>query len=238
MAWNLLEACLHGGGGPQIGEVTCGGLPHLSCKRDQINMRALWTGQWPHLPGVTYFHVNRTSFDVIWRTWTYDDEFSFLFLNLSKLLKNSTPGKVVCIWHIERVQIDTIKERKCIFLLTLSLPSSSTLLKIPSVLDWKISKHVWDLIFLHNNFIRNAFSYSNFQYSRKCHCQYQLYWGTFFQECFWSRSINSRVRFYRSIKPRDETLRSFIKHYITYEKSKTHNLRNWKNQINYSKVRH
>ena len=32
-------ACLHGGGGPQVGEVTCGGLPHLSCKRDQIKMR-------------------------------------------------------------------------------------------------------------------------------------------------------------------------------------------------------
>ena len=33
-----LRACLHGGGGPQIGEVTCGGLPHLSCRRDQIKM--------------------------------------------------------------------------------------------------------------------------------------------------------------------------------------------------------
>ena len=33
------RACLHGGGGPQIGEVTCGGSPHLSCKRDQIKMR-------------------------------------------------------------------------------------------------------------------------------------------------------------------------------------------------------
>ena len=28
-----------GGGGPQTGEVTCGGSPHLSCKRDQIKMR-------------------------------------------------------------------------------------------------------------------------------------------------------------------------------------------------------
>ena len=27
---------LRGGRGPQIGEVTCGGSPHLSCKRDQI----------------------------------------------------------------------------------------------------------------------------------------------------------------------------------------------------------
>ena len=26
-------------------------------------------------------------------TWKYDDEFSFPFLNLNKILKNSTPGK-------------------------------------------------------------------------------------------------------------------------------------------------
>ena len=36
-----LKACLYGRGGPQIGEVTCGGTPHLSCKRDQIK---IWTG--------------------------------------------------------------------------------------------------------------------------------------------------------------------------------------------------
>ena len=34
-----LRACLHGGGGPQVGEVKYGGSPHLSCKRDQIKMR-------------------------------------------------------------------------------------------------------------------------------------------------------------------------------------------------------
>ena len=32
---NRLRACLHGGGGSQVGEVTCGWSPHLSCKRDQ-----------------------------------------------------------------------------------------------------------------------------------------------------------------------------------------------------------
>ena len=32
-------AFLHGGGGPQGGEVTCGGSPHLSCELDQIEMR-------------------------------------------------------------------------------------------------------------------------------------------------------------------------------------------------------
>ena len=46
---------------------------------------------------------------VFWRTSTHDDKFSFLFLNLDKVLKNSTPGKVACTWHIEQVQIDTIK---------------------------------------------------------------------------------------------------------------------------------
>ena len=34
-----LRACLHEGRGPQVGEVTCGGLPHLTCKRDHIKMR-------------------------------------------------------------------------------------------------------------------------------------------------------------------------------------------------------
>ena len=33
-----VRACLHGGGGPQIGERGCGGPLHLSCKRDQIKM--------------------------------------------------------------------------------------------------------------------------------------------------------------------------------------------------------
>ena len=28
-----LRRCLHGGGVPQVGEVTCGGSPHLSCER-------------------------------------------------------------------------------------------------------------------------------------------------------------------------------------------------------------
>ena len=35
----VLRACSPGGGGSQIGEVTCGGSPHLSCKRDKTKMR-------------------------------------------------------------------------------------------------------------------------------------------------------------------------------------------------------
>ena len=34
-----LRACLREGGGPQEGEVTCGKLPHLTCKCDHIKMR-------------------------------------------------------------------------------------------------------------------------------------------------------------------------------------------------------
>ena len=61
-------ASLHEGGGPHIGEVTCGGSPHLSCKRDQIKMRDYvdWrvTHQsgLSHLPGVPHLHVNRLGF--------------------------------------------------------------------------------------------------------------------------------------------------------------------------------
>ena len=34
-----VRACVHGDGGTQIGGVTCGESPHLTCKRDQIKMR-------------------------------------------------------------------------------------------------------------------------------------------------------------------------------------------------------
>ena len=34
-----IRAYLHGGGGPQVGEVTFVKLPHLTCKRDHIKMR-------------------------------------------------------------------------------------------------------------------------------------------------------------------------------------------------------
>ena len=35
----FLRACLPGGGGPQVGEVTCRGSPRLTCKRDHIKMK-------------------------------------------------------------------------------------------------------------------------------------------------------------------------------------------------------
>ena len=56
---------LRGGGGPQIGEVTCGRSPHLSCKCDQLKMRDYIDSRLPHLsslphlPGAPHLHVNR-----------------------------------------------------------------------------------------------------------------------------------------------------------------------------------
>ena len=63
--WNSSKGLFTWRWGPQIGEVTCGGSPHLSCKRDQIKMRD-YMDRWithqsrlPHLPGVTQLLVIR-----------------------------------------------------------------------------------------------------------------------------------------------------------------------------------
>ena len=60
-----LRACLHEGGGPQVAEVTWGGFPRLTCKRDHIKMRdqmdrrVTHQSGLPHLSGVPHLHVNR-----------------------------------------------------------------------------------------------------------------------------------------------------------------------------------
>ena len=55
-----------GGGVEQVGEVTRGGSPHLSCKRNQIKIRDYMVDRrvthlsgLPHLPGVPRLHLNR-----------------------------------------------------------------------------------------------------------------------------------------------------------------------------------
>ena len=46
-----LRVCFtSGGGGPLIGEVTCGGSPHLSCKRDQIKIEIITSPTWGPAP--------------------------------------------------------------------------------------------------------------------------------------------------------------------------------------------
>ena len=53
------RACLHGGGGPQIDEVTYGGHPTYHVNAIKLNWEIVWTGGLPHLPGVPHLHVNR-----------------------------------------------------------------------------------------------------------------------------------------------------------------------------------
>ena len=50
---------MEGGGGPQKGDVTCGGSPHLTCKLDQIKNKKLYgqAGYLTHL--FLYLDVNR-----------------------------------------------------------------------------------------------------------------------------------------------------------------------------------
>ena len=45
----FLRACLPGGGGAQVGEVTCRGSPRLTCKRDHIKMKN-YMDRWVTLP--------------------------------------------------------------------------------------------------------------------------------------------------------------------------------------------
>ena len=52
-----LKACLYGGWGPQLGEVTCGGSPHLSCKRDQVKMRDYMDRRVTHQSGLPHLPV-------------------------------------------------------------------------------------------------------------------------------------------------------------------------------------
>ena len=62
--WSV-KACLHEGGVPQVSEVTCGGLPLLSCTHDQIKMRDYMDRRVTPPERVTsptwgpYLHVNR-----------------------------------------------------------------------------------------------------------------------------------------------------------------------------------
>ena len=74
-----------------------------------------------------------SQFAVLWRTWTYDDEFSFLFLNLNKILKLQLQEKSPAfdILSGSKHTWSSLKECKFIFLPTFSLTSSSSLLKVP-----------------------------------------------------------------------------------------------------------
>ena len=87
-----LGACLHGGGGPQVGEAACSGSPQPSCKRDQIKMRDYMerrvTSPRPLVPSSEERKHKSTTLK------TQDNDFLFLFLDFDtafriQLQKNS-----------------------------------------------------------------------------------------------------------------------------------------------------
>ena len=45
------------------------------------------------LTSIIRIRLETSQCDVLWRTWAYDDKFSFLYLNMDKILKNSPPKK-------------------------------------------------------------------------------------------------------------------------------------------------
>ena len=51
----VIRACLHEGGVPQVGEVTCGGLLHLSCKCDHTKGLFTWSGGPRSIVGLVSF---------------------------------------------------------------------------------------------------------------------------------------------------------------------------------------
>ena len=75
-----LRACLPGGGGPQISEVTCGGSPHLQCKRDQIKMRDYMVRRVTPPKREAILRTVRKYFVYI---------LSYILLNLSRIRSNS-----------------------------------------------------------------------------------------------------------------------------------------------------
>ena len=57
---DVLRACSHGGGGPQVGEVTrIGGVTLLSIYSLTLMMFTFYTFTLPRLFGVPHLHVNR-----------------------------------------------------------------------------------------------------------------------------------------------------------------------------------
>ena len=58
-------------------------------------------------------HCTTTTWNLL--IWRFMEDVNILrrislhLFSLNKILKNSTPGKVACMWHTERIQIDAIK---------------------------------------------------------------------------------------------------------------------------------
>ena len=91
-----------------------------------------------HFFAVTaWLQCETSQFHVLWRTWTQDNNFLFLFMNLDTVHYNKFNScKIANIWQIKRVGILgwwSWKQPKFTCWVTFSLPLQSLFLKIPII---------------------------------------------------------------------------------------------------------
>ena len=92
-----LRTCLHGGGGPQTGRVTCGGMGHPTYHVNVIKLKweIIWTGWLPHLPGVSHLHVNR---HLGWLKILTANPLRFNLLRIIKYKVDRTTLRKLAVW--------------------------------------------------------------------------------------------------------------------------------------------
>ena len=73
-----------------------------------------------------------SKFDVLWRTWTYEDEFSFLFLNFLNEFNSRESGLHLTYWAgPNRRDYVSLKERKFFFFSDVFTADVVAFLKVP-----------------------------------------------------------------------------------------------------------
>ena len=117
------RACLHEGGGPRIGEVTCGGSPHLSCKchqlkmRDYMDRRVTWVTS---TTWVLHLHVNRS-------LNCFHFHFNAVGLKVLNLYTAFHQERIILILLIHKVSRQYLREEKA--LQNMNFSSSQTKLR-------------------------------------------------------------------------------------------------------------
>ena len=98
-------------------------------------------------------------------------------MHLNKILKNSSPGKVACIWHIERVQIDAIKFKRTqihffftavVFVVAFKRSLLLWLIKVTNSSRYSVTERS-----VYVNFVEQVLMFAN-PYHRILHSQYLM----------------------------------------------------------------
>ena len=116
------RVCLHGDGGPQVGDVTCGGSTHLSCKRDQIEM-----GDYMDRRVTPPKRVTSSA----WGPYLLSNWFMWILRDAKRSLPSITPASVFITkfwpetWLLVRKRGKSVRARRPLFNFFSSLRASS-----------------------------------------------------------------------------------------------------------------